>query len=97
MQAEPDLHRQDLAAIHQRYDRLVLEHDEVQNRFGEVRVTLEKHRSSVANQQHEQYVVMLVDGNHYIFDDALVAAQAGGGRRTARLMDMALRSSLRGK
>lgn len=97
LQAEPDLYRQDLAAIHQRHDRLVLEHDELQNRFGEVRVTLEKHRSSVANQQHEQYVVMLVDGNHYIFDDALVAAQAGGGRRTARLMDMALRSSLRGK
>lgn len=97
MQAEPDLHHQHDATFHQRYDGLTVEREKLIRRFEEVRAGLEEDELWTADQQHDEYAVLLVDGNHYIFDDELIAAQPGGGRRAARLLNTTLRSSLRGK
>lgn len=83
-----DLHHQDLA---QRHSTLSAEHDKLQKRLEKVRATLGKREVFSAYSQHDEYAVMLVDGNHWKLD----AAQAGGGRRASRLLHQAMQSSLR--
>lgn len=63
--------------------------------YEEERDSRERYKQMARGQERNPFVLVLVDGDGYIFDDDLVSNGAEGGQRAAHLLNNAILASLR--
>ena len=96
--------RQDQAKQHQtltevleKYGALVEDYRRLKSDFEEERDTRERYKQLAKGSERNPFVLVLVDGDGYIFDDNILLSKEDGGQRAAQLLDDAVKASLRQK
>lgn len=93
-EAELQRYRQ-LPDILDKYDNLLLAYRRLRSDFEEERDTREKYKQIARNQNRNPFVLVLVDGDAYVFNDQFVSAGASGGIEAARALNEAIQDNLR--
>lgn len=84
-----------LAEVLEKYGTLIESYKRLKSDYEEERDTREKYKQMARGQERNPFVLVLVDGDGYIFDDDLISNGAEGGQRAAHLLNDAILSSLR--
>jgi len=75
-----------LQKILQNYTTLVDDYRRLKSDYEEERESREKYKKVAKGQERNPFVLVLIDGDNYIFNDDLVQAHAEGGKRAAELL-----------
>lgn len=84
-----------LAEVLEKYGTLIESYKRLKSDYEEERDSRERYKQMARGQERNPFVLVLVDGDGYIFDDDLVSNGAEGGQRAAHLLNEAVMSSLR--
>jgi hypothetical protein len=84
-----------LAEVLEKYGTLIESYKRLKSDYEEERDSRERYKQMARGQERNPFVLVLVDGDGYIFDDDLVSNGAEGGQRAAHLLNDAILSSLR--
>ena len=79
----------------ERHSSLLEEYKRLKSDYEEERNSRERYKQLARGQERNPFVLVLVDGDGYIFDDDLISDGAEGGQRAAQLLDSAVKRSLR--
>ncbi|KAK5154287.1 hypothetical protein LTS14_006972 [Recurvomyces mirabilis] len=88
-------HHDSHTQILEQYVALIEEYKRLKSDYEEERDSRERYKQLARGQERNPFVLVLVDGDGYIFDDDLVSNGAEGGQRAAHLLDEAVKRSLR--
>lgn len=80
-----------------KYRLLVEEYKRLKSDYEEERDSRERYKQMARGQERNPFVLVLVDGDGYIFDDDLIGGGGEGGSRAAQLLNDAVTRSLRGR
>jgi hypothetical protein len=86
-----------LSEILDRYAVLIEDYRRLKSDYEEERDAREKYKQMAKGQERNPFVLVLVDGDGYIFNDDLVRQGADGGSSAARMLIDAVKASLRRK
>ncbi|KAI0484061.1 hypothetical protein GGR56DRAFT_612157 [Xylariaceae sp. FL0804] len=86
-----------LSAILDGYSDLLASYRRLKSDFEEEREGRERYKQMARGQERNPFVLVLVDGDGYVFDDRFVAAGAEGGSQVAQLLNNTVKASLRRK
>ncbi|KAI0598572.1 hypothetical protein F4775DRAFT_583729 [Biscogniauxia sp. FL1348] len=86
-----------LSEILGRYSNLIASYKRLKSDYEEEREAREKYKQMARGQERNPFVLVLVDGDGYIFNDEVVAAGSEGGTRAAQQLNDAIKVSLRRK
>lgn len=86
-----------LAQVLEKYGTLIESYKRLKSDYEEERDSRERYKQMARGQERNPFVLVLVDGDGYIFDDDLVSNGAEGGQRAAHLLNDAILSSLRAR
>lgn len=93
---ESELQRyRQLPDILDKYDNLLLAYRRLRSDFEEERDAREKYKQMARNQSRHPFVLVLVDGDAYVFNDSFVSSGAAGGIEAARALNEAVQDNLR--
>ena len=95
--AENTKHQATLTDMLDKYATLIEDYKRLQSDFEEARDSRERYKQMARGQDRNPFVLVLVDGDGYIFDDELIASGAEGGQRAAHLLNQAVQDSLRSR
>ena len=84
-----------LAEVLEKYGTLIESYKRLKSDYEEERDSRERYKQMARAQERNPFVLVLVDGDGYIFDDDLVSNGAEGGQRAAQLLNETILSSLR--
>jgi hypothetical protein len=84
-----------LAEVLEKYETLIESYKRLKSDYEEERDSRERYKQMARGQERNPFVLVLVDGDGYIFDDDLVSNGAEGGQRAAQLLNETIVSSLR--
>ncbi|KAI0016617.1 hypothetical protein F4780DRAFT_758443 [Xylariomycetidae sp. FL0641] len=90
-------HNNALSTILERYSDLLANYKRLKSDYEEEREGRERYKQLARGQERNPFVLVLVDGDGYIFDEEMVAAGAEGGSRAAQRLNEAIKSNLRKK
>lgn len=76
------------------YDSLVQEYKRLKSDYEEERNSRERYKQMAKGQERNPFVLVLVDGDGYVFDNDLISSGAEGGLQAAGLLDEAIKRSL---
>ncbi|KAJ2897008.1 uncharacterized protein MKZ38_005041 [Zalerion maritima] len=86
-----------LSSILDQYSALIDDYRRLKSDYEEERESREKYKQMAKGQERNPFVLVLVDGDGYVFHETLVEQGAGGGRIAAQTLDKAVKASLRVK
>ncbi|KAK0646497.1 hypothetical protein B0T16DRAFT_429320 [Cercophora newfieldiana] len=89
--------RNTLADILDGYRVLLEDYRRLKSDFEEERDAREKYKRTVRDHERNPFVLVLVDGDGYVFDDAVVAKRGEGGSDAAQRLNDEIQASLRQK
>ncbi|KAH8745006.1 hypothetical protein F5883DRAFT_703400 [Diaporthe sp. PMI_573] len=75
------------------YEILLDDYRRLSSDYEEEREARERWKLQARGQERNPFVLVLVDGDGYIFDDHLIAAGQDGGARAAQLLNQAVKTS----
>ncbi|TKA50623.1 hypothetical protein B0A55_13247, partial [Friedmanniomyces simplex] len=87
--------QESLAQVLEKYDTLVEDYKNLKSDYEEARDSRERYKQMARGQERNPFVLVLVDGDGYVFEDDLVSNKDEGGQRAAQLLDAAVKRSLR--
>jgi hypothetical protein len=88
-------HQETLTEVLAKYGALIESYKRLKSDYEEERESRERYKQMARGQERNPFVLVLVDGDGYIFDDDLVSNGAEGGQRAAHLLDESIKASLR--
>lgn len=97
VQLDHTKHQERLTEVLQKYGTLIEDYKRLKSDFEEERDSRERYKQMARGSERNPFVLVLVDGDGYIFDDNLVSNKDDGGQRAAQLLDGAVKASLRAK
>src|SRR6202000_2044923 len=77
-------HHATLSAVLQKYNTLLDEYRRLRSDYEEERDSRERYKQMAKGQERNPFVLVLIDGDGYVFDDDLVSRGDGGGPRAGR-------------
>ncbi|KAK5990406.1 hypothetical protein PT974_08674 [Cladobotryum mycophilum] len=86
-----------LPQILDRYSTLIADYRRLKSDYEEERDAREKYKQLAKGQGRNLFVLVLVDGDGYVFNDNLVSKGADGGSSAAQLLNEAVKTKLREK
>lgn len=86
-----------LPDILEKYASLIEEHKRLKSDYEEEREGRERYKQMARGQERNPFVLVLVDGDGYIFDDELVRDGTEGGSRASKRLNDTVKHSLRRK
>lgn len=90
-------HHATLTEVLQKYTALMEDYKRLKSDFEEERDSRERYKQMARGQERNPFVLVLIDGDGYIFDDDLVSNGAEGGQKAARLLNDVVKNSLRSR
>ena len=81
--------------ILEKYGALLEDYKRLQSDHEEARESRDKYKQQVRGQDRDPFVLVLVDGDGYVFEDNLVSNGADGGSNAANLLNEAIKTQLR--
>ncbi|KAI1128190.1 hypothetical protein F5Y10DRAFT_241066 [Nemania abortiva] len=81
----------------QRYADLLVSYQQLKSDFEEEKLTRERYKQLARNQERNPFVLVVVDGDGYIFKDEFLHRGADGGSQAAQHLYEVVKTSLRGK
>lgn len=90
-------HQQTLSQVLERYAALMENYKRFRSDYEKERESRERYKQLARGQERNPFVLILVDGDGYVFDDDLISNGAEGGRKAAHLLNDAVMRSLREK
>lgn len=84
-----------MAEVLEKYGTLIEDYKRLKSDYEEERDARERYKQMARGQERNPFVLVLVDGDGYVFDDDLVSNGAEGGQRAAHLLNDAITTSLR--
>ena len=96
-QAAKDQHNAALTEVLEKYATLLQDYKRLKSDFEEERDARERYKQMAKAQERSPFVLLLIDGDGYIFDDDLVSNGNEGGQRAARLLNDVMINSLRSR
>ncbi|KAI0539411.1 hypothetical protein GGR58DRAFT_239005 [Xylaria digitata] len=81
----------------QRYADLLTSYKQLKSDYEEERVGRERYKQLARNQERKPFVLVIVDGDGYIFKDDFLQQGAEGGSRAAQYLNDVIKKSLHGK
>ncbi|OQN96492.1 hypothetical protein B0A48_17065 [Cryoendolithus antarcticus] len=97
-ESELDISSKAVRDVLQSHATLVEEYRRLKSDYEEERDARERYKKlakSSTSDKGSPFVVVLVDGDHYIFNNDLISGGADGGKRAAQLLNQAVLESLR--
>jgi hypothetical protein len=88
-------HQETLAEVLEKYGALIESYKRLKSDYEEERESRERYKQMARGQERNPFVLVLVDGDGYIFDDDLVSNGAEGGQRAAHLLNESIMASMR--
>lgn len=88
---------QTLTEVLEKYGTLIEDYKRLKSDFEEERDSRERYKQMARGSERNPFVLVLVDGDGYIFDDNFVLSKEDGGQRAAQMLDSAVKASLRQK
>ena len=88
---------QTLSDVLEKYGTLIEDYKRLKSDFEEERDSRERYKQMARGSERNPFVLVLVDGDGYIFDDNFVLSKEDGGQRAAQALDNAVKASLRSK
>lgn len=79
----------------EQYASLLESYKRLKSDFEEERDNRERYKQLARGQERNPFVLVLVDGDGYVFDDNLIRAGGDGGKQAAKLLNDIVRNSLR--
>lgn len=96
-QAASERHNASLSEVVEKYATLMKEYKLIKSDYEEARESRERYKQAARGAERNSFVLVLIDGDGYIFDDDLVSDGVEGGQRAALLLDNAVKNSLRAR
>jgi len=90
-------HQETLGEVLEKYGALIESYKRLKSDYEEERESRERYKQLARGQERNPFVLVLVDGDGYIFDDDLVSNGAEGGQRAAHLLNESIMASLRAR
>lgn len=90
-------HQETLSTILEKYTALTEEYKRLKSDYEEERDARERYKQMARGQERSPFVLVLIDGDGYVFDDDLVSAGPEDGQRAAQLLNGAIQRSLRSR
>ena len=90
-------HQSTLSEMLEKYSTLVEDYKRLKSDYEEERDSRERYKQMARGQERNPFVLVLVDGDGYIFDDDLISSGAEGGQRAAHLLRQTVKDSLRNR
>jgi len=90
-------HQETLTEVLAKYGALIESYRRLKSDYEEERESRERYKQLARGQERNPFVLVLVDGDGYIFDDDLVSNGAEGGQRAAHLLHESIMASLRAR
>ncbi|KAK1060115.1 hypothetical protein LTR12_011142 [Friedmanniomyces endolithicus] len=87
--------QESLTQVLGKYEALVEDYRNLKSDYEEARDSRERYKQMARGQERDPFVLVLVDGDGYVFEDDLVSNKDEGGQRAAQLLDEAVKRSLR--
>ena len=84
-----------LSDVLKNYWTLIEQHQRLRSDYEEERDSRERYKQLAKGQERNPFVLVLVDGDGYVFDDDLVNSGAEGGQEAARILNDTIKFSLR--
>lgn len=88
-------HQITLNEMLEKYSTLIQDYNRLKSDYEEERDSRERYKQLARGQERNPFVLVLIDGDGYVFDDDLVSSGADGGQRAAHLLNRAVKDSLR--
>lgn len=93
-----DYRRSDaLSRLLDQYAVLIEDYKRLKSDYEEEREAREKYKQMAKDQERNPFVLVLVDGDGYVFNESLIAKRADGGSAAAQLLNDEVKASLRRK
>lgn len=86
-----------LTDVLKKYTILMEDYKRLRSDYEEERDSRERYKQMARGQERNPFVLVLIDGDGYVFDDDLVSNGIEGGQRAAALLNDAFKSSLRSR
>ncbi|KAK3306024.1 uncharacterized protein B0T15DRAFT_216339 [Chaetomium strumarium] len=86
-----------LSKLLEQYAVLIEDYKRLKSDYEEERETREKYKQMVRDQERNPFVLVLVDGDGYVFNETLLAKRAEGGSAAAQMLNDEIKASLRRK
>jgi hypothetical protein len=86
-----------LTEVLEKHTVLMDEYKRLKSDYEEERDSRERYKQMARGQERNPFVLVLIDGDGYVFDDDLVSGGAEGGQKAATLLNEALKASLRSR
>ncbi|AEO68290.1 d4bad0f5-b61c-42d7-94dc-d939106025be [Thermothielavioides terrestris] len=86
-----------LSRLLEQYAVLIEDYKRLKSDYEEEREAREKYKQLARDQERNPFVLLLVDGDGYVFNDTLLAKRADGGSAAAQLLHEEVKASLRRK
>ena len=90
-------HYKTLMKVMEKYSTLMGDYKRLKSDYEEERDSRERYKQMARGQERNPFVLVLIDGDGYVFDDDLVSGGAEGGQKAAALLNDALKFSLRSR
>lgn len=90
-------HHATLTEVTEKYSALMDDYKRLRSDYEEERDSRERYKQMARGQERNPFVLVLIDGDGYIFDDDLVSKGADGGQEAARLLNDVVKRSLRSR
>ena len=95
--ADSGRHQATLSEMLEKYTTLIEDYKRLRSDYEEERDSRERYKQMARGQERNPFVMVLIDGDGYIFDDGLISSGADGGQRAAHLLNQAVEDSLRSR
>ncbi|KAK3374735.1 hypothetical protein B0H63DRAFT_549016 [Podospora didyma] len=86
-----------LPDILEKYAALIEDYKRLKSDYEEERESREKYKQLAKGQERDPFVIVLVDGDGYVFDDNLISQRGEGGTTAAQLLCSLIKANLRRK
>ena len=93
--ADNGRHQTTLSEMLEKYTTLIEDYKRLKSDYEEERDSRERYKQMARGQERNPFVLVLIDGDGYIFDDDLISSGAEGGQRAAHLLNETVKESLR--
>ncbi|KAH9824564.1 zinc finger protein [Teratosphaeria destructans] len=90
-------HHDTLEQVLEKFSTLVEDYKRLKSDYEEERDSRERYKQLARGQERNPFVLVLIDGDGYVFNDDLVSNGAEGGQRAASLLNDAVKRSLRAR